>query len=154
MPIQETVFCCVLPAGNSTGSGLISLHDIQTGTTLASFKPTNSTPHSVTYVESRPGLGGMILAAQTDKPFINVFNFQKVCAVSFISSMILLTLTGRCSQDQLSSKLILGEKLTSLALNYSGDYCAGGTSNGRIYLWEVRKLKSPITPLLIHHFVR
>ncbi|GJJ06115.1 hypothetical protein Clacol_000304 [Clathrus columnatus] len=109
MPIQETIFCCLAPTSN-TGSGLIALHDIQTGTSLASFKPTNSTTHSVSYIETRPGLGGVILAAQSDKSIIN---------------------------DQLTNKIILGEKLTCLTLDNSGDYCAGGTSNGRIYLWEV-----------------
>lgn len=77
MPIQESIFCCLAPAEN-TGSGLVALHDIQTGASLASFKPTNSAAHSVSYVETRPGLGGVILAAQSDKSIINVFSFQKV----------------------------------------------------------------------------
>lgn len=40
-------------------------------------------------------------------------------------------------QDQISLKIVLPEKLTCLALDRGGDFCAGGTAAGRIYLWEV-----------------
>ena len=41
------------------------------------------------------------------------------------------------SQDQISLKIILPEKLSCIALDRRGDLCAGGTATGRIYLWEV-----------------
>lgn len=40
------------------------------------------------------------------------------------------------SKDQLALKIVLPEKLCSLTVDPSGDFCAGGTSQGRIYLWE------------------
>ena len=39
-------------------------------------------------------------------------------------------------KDQLALKMVLPEKLTCIAINSSGDFCAGGTSQGRIYIWE------------------
>lgn len=41
------------------------------------------------------------------------------------------------SQDQISLKIILPEKLSCITLDRRGDLCAGGTSTGRIYIWEV-----------------
>lgn len=57
-----------------------------------------------------------MLSCQTDKSILNVYNFQK---------------------DQLAMKIVLPEKLTCIALDPRGSYCAGGTAQGRIYLWEV-----------------
>jgi len=34
-------------------------------------------------------------------------------------------------------KILCPEKLTSLEISNRGAYCAGGTENGKIYLWEV-----------------
>lgn len=56
-----------------------------------------------------------MLASQPEKAILNVYNFQK---------------------DQLSLKIVLPEKLTCIALDRRGDMCAGGTAEGRIYLWE------------------
>ncbi|GBE86365.1 Pre-rRNA-processing protein [Sparassis crispa] len=47
---------------------------------------------------------------------MNVYNFQK---------------------DQLALKIVLPEKLSSIAVDPKGDYCAGGTSQGRMYFWEI-----------------
>lgn len=33
--------------------------------------------------------------------------------------------------------MVLSEKLSCIAVDPQGAYCAGGTSQGRIYLWEV-----------------
>lgn len=57
-----------------------------------------------------------MIGAQMDKSVLNVYNFQR---------------------DQIALKIILPEKLSCLALDQSANYCAGGTSHGRIYLWEV-----------------
>ncbi len=32
--------------------------------------------------------------------------------------------------------MVLPEKLTCIAVDVQGTYCAGGTAQGRIYLWE------------------
>ena len=39
-------------------------------------------------------------------------------------------------QDQIALKMVLPEKLSCIAMDSTGDYLAGGTSQGRIYLWE------------------
>ena len=35
--------------------------------------------------------------------------------------------------------MVLPEKLTCIAVNVQGTYCAGATVQGRIYLWEASK---------------
>ena len=35
------------------------------------------------------------------------------------------------------SKMVLPEKLCCIAVDSRGEFCAGGTMNGRLYLWEV-----------------
>ncbi|PPR03196.1 hypothetical protein CVT26_008044 [Gymnopilus dilepis] len=115
MLLQETILCATAPTNPTAGSGSIFLHDIQTGATLASFKQTNAGPHSLATLKSKSTQGGFILASQPDKSIMNVYNFQK---------------------DQISLKIVLPEKLTCIALDHRGDFCAGGTAAGRIYLWE------------------
>lgn len=56
-----------------------------------------------------------MLAAQPDKSILNVYNFQK---------------------DQLALKIVLPEKLSAIAVDPRGEFCAGGTVQGRIFLWE------------------
>ncbi|KAI0343214.1 pre-rRNA-processing protein IPI3 [Trametopsis cervina] len=116
MPLQELVLCATQPSSSSSGPGTISLHDIQTGTTLASFKQTSAALHSTAVVNTSNGQGGFMLAVQSDKAIMNVYHFQK---------------------DQLAQKIVLPEKISCIAVDPKGTYCAGGTSQGRIYLWEV-----------------
>ena len=141
MLLQETILCATAPTNPTAGSGSIFLHDIQTGATLASFKQTNAGPHSLATLKSKSTQGGFILASQPDKSIMNVYNFQKV---SFMPSSGADLLTFPL-QDQMSLKIVLPEKLTCIALDHRGDFCAGGTAAGRIYLWEVR--------LLAHRFL-
>ncbi|KIJ55698.1 hypothetical protein M422DRAFT_200031 [Sphaerobolus stellatus SS14] len=115
MLLQEVVLCSLLPSSGA-GAGLISVHDLQTGNALATFKQNASAAHCTAHVESKNGLGGIILAAQSSKALLNVYSFQK---------------------DQLMSKIILPEKLSCIALDSRGAYCAAGTTNGRLYLWEI-----------------
>ncbi|KAG6910225.1 hypothetical protein DXG01_012360 [Tephrocybe rancida] len=88
MHLQETIFCATAAASTSAGLGSISLHDIQTGTTLASFKQTNAASHCTAFVETRNAQGGFVLAAQPEKSILNVYNFQKLWD---LSSQSLLT---------------------------------------------------------------
>jgi pre-rRNA-processing protein IPI3 len=75
MLLHETILCAATP---TTGPGAIAIHDLQTGSTLASFKQTNAAVHGTAVVESHNGQGGILLAAQHDKSILNVYNFQKV----------------------------------------------------------------------------
>ncbi|KAH9935059.1 WD40 repeat-like protein [Amylocystis lapponica] len=116
MQHHECIMCATAPSVSTSGSGTFALHDVQTGTTLASFKQTSAGPHSTAVVQSRNGQGGFMLAAQPDKSILNVYNFQK---------------------DQLALKIVLLEKLSCVAVDPHGDYCAAGTHQGRIYVWEI-----------------
>ncbi|KDQ26996.1 hypothetical protein PLEOSDRAFT_1077773 [Pleurotus ostreatus PC15] len=113
MHLQEVIFAAT---ASSSGQGTLALHNIQTGTSLASFKQTNAARHCTAVVESGNGQGGFMLVAQQDKSILNVYNFQK---------------------DQLALKIVLPEKLSCLAIDPRGEFCAGATAQGRVYLWEV-----------------
>ncbi|KAF6761524.1 pre-rRNA-processing protein IPI3 [Ephemerocybe angulata] len=116
MQLQEVVLCSTSSQDPTAGAGAIVIHDIQTGAVLASFKQTNAGPRGVAVLESRSTQGGFMLAAQSDKSILNVYNYQK---------------------DQLALKIVLPEKLSCIAVDVRGDFCAAGTSQGRIYLWEI-----------------
>ncbi|KAJ7173763.1 WD40 repeat-like protein [Mycena filopes] len=113
MLLRETILCSATP---TAGPGAIAIHDLHTGSTLASFKQTNAAAHGTAVVQSKDGQGGILFAAQHDKSILNVYNFQK---------------------DQVSLKIVLPEKLSCITVDHSGEFCAGGTAQGRIYLWEV-----------------
>lgn len=79
MTLSESILCSTFSPSPNSGSGSIALHDIQTGTTLATFKQTNAQVHGTAVAQSKYGYGGFMLTAQHDKPIMNVYNFQKVC---------------------------------------------------------------------------
>ncbi|PKY38151.1 WD40 repeat-like protein [Rhizophagus irregularis] len=58
----------------------------------------------------------LIISAQVDKPLLHVYSFQK---------------------DQVHLKIICPEKIVALAVSNRGVFCAGGTDNGKIYIWEI-----------------
>ncbi|KAH9924730.1 WD40 repeat-like protein [Fomitopsis serialis] len=116
MHLHECILFAAGPSPSIPGPGTIALHDIQTGTSLASFKQTSAAARCTAVVQSREGMGGFMLAAQPDKSIMNVYNFQK---------------------DQLALKIVLPEKLSAIAVDPRGELCAGGTVQGRIFLWEV-----------------
>ncbi|EJD07635.1 pre-rRNA-processing protein IPI3 [Fomitiporia mediterranea MF3/22] len=115
MRYQETILCSSGASSSSQGLGAVTVHDFNTGSLLVSFKQTCSEPHSTSILQTKNGQGGFILAAQPDKSILNAYYFQK---------------------DQIALKMVLPEKLSCIAIDKAGDYCAGGTAQGRIYLWE------------------
>ncbi|KAH7335164.1 WD40-repeat-containing domain protein [Rhizoctonia solani] len=115
MKLQETLFCALGPLSGS-GTGHLALHDLKTGTSLSTYKQSTSFIHNTAVVETQNGQGGYILSSQADKPILNVYHFQK---------------------DQLAQRIVLPERVTCVASDTRGHYCAAGTANGRIYLWEV-----------------
>ncbi|KZP01727.1 WD40 repeat-like protein [Calocera viscosa TUFC12733] len=116
MSIPQEVLLCALGPSAPGGSGGIYMHDLQTGTVLASFKQTAAGPHCTAVVPSAEGQGGVLLAAQPDKALMNAYSFQK---------------------DQVMQRIALPEKLSCLVIDRQGRFCAGGTSQGRLYIWEV-----------------
>jgi pre-rRNA-processing protein IPI3 len=129
-PVQETVVCCSSP---STSTGSITFHDIRTGAALATFKQTSARTHATDLVETKDGQGGFILSAQQDKSILNVYNYQKVRLTDSNQRCWLM----QAGQDQIALKIVLAERLSCVAVDPQGAYCAGGTGQGRIYLWEV-----------------
>lgn len=79
MHLDETIICATAPETSSAGAGSVAIHDIHTGSALASFKQSNAPVYGTTFVESGNGQGGFVLCAQYDKAILNVYNFQKVC---------------------------------------------------------------------------
>lgn len=93
MLVQETILCATGRAAANPAPGAITLHDFQTGATLASFKQTSAEQDCTAVVETSDGQGGFMLAAQSDKSVLNVYSFQKVmprylilklCLIAFI----------------------------------------------------------------------
>lgn len=78
MVLQETVLCATAPHAPGSGAGAFVIHDLQTGTVLASFRQTTSAVHCSAFAETENGQGGFMLGAQVDKSILNVYNFQKV----------------------------------------------------------------------------
>ncbi|KAF8317122.1 WD40 repeat-like protein [Clavulina sp. PMI_390] len=113
---SEVLLCTAGPSTSGQGSGTAILYDINTASSLLTLKQTFSAPHATQAVDTRGGQGGLVFSAQIDKGLLNVYSYQK---------------------DQLHMKIILPEKLTCIAVDSNGQYLAGGTQNGRIYLWEV-----------------
>ena len=83
MRLQELVLCTTAPNSPESSAGYVFLHDIQNAANLASFKQTNAGNHCTAVFESTSRQGGFILAAQSDKSILNVYNFQKVSLLDF-----------------------------------------------------------------------
>lgn len=79
MNLQEVILCASVQVSPASGSASISLHDIQTGAVISSFKQSNAKPHCTAVVESQNSQGGFVFSTQPDKPILNVYNYQKVC---------------------------------------------------------------------------
>jgi len=94
MVLQETVLCATAPQPSGSGPGAFVLHDLQTGTTLASFRQTSSAPHCTAFVETANGQGGIMFGAQMDKSVLNIYNFQRVSTKN-IEICCLLNLLNR-----------------------------------------------------------
>ncbi|PSR76142.1 hypothetical protein PHLCEN_2v8640 [Hermanssonia centrifuga] len=80
MQLQELVLCATAPSSSSVGPGVIALHDIQTGSILATYKQTSAGTHCTAITPTRNGLGGIMLASQPEKSIMNVYNFQKIAS--------------------------------------------------------------------------
>ncbi|KAI0057462.1 WD40 repeat-like protein [Artomyces pyxidatus] len=116
MQLQEVVVCASTPSSSQGGTGTITLHDIQTGSSFSSFKQTSASTHCTDILSTKDGLGGLMFAAQPDKSILNIYNFQK---------------------DQIALKIVLPERLSCVAVDRQGLLFAGGTAQGRIYIWEI-----------------
>lgn len=102
MQYQETVLCSSGASSSSQGHGAVTLHDLQTGSLLASFKQTNANRHSTASIPTKNGQGGFILTAQSEKSILNTYYFQKVrlvLCVSYICSPMSCQILGSDSTE-------------------------------------------------------
>ena len=76
--MQELIISTSAPNSSSSHLGSILFHDIQTGTSLASFKQTTAATNCTALIPTRHAEGGLILAVQPDKSLLHVYTFQKV----------------------------------------------------------------------------
>lgn len=104
MPLQEVILCSTSSQQPTVGAGAIVVHDIQTGAILASFKQTNAGPKGVAVLESKSTQGGFILAAQSDKSIMNVYNYQKVSVANHLPAMSNDPQPGSTSLEDRSSR--------------------------------------------------
>ncbi|CAG8546894.1 4348_t:CDS:2 [Funneliformis mosseae] len=103
---------------SSSTDTLINLIDFRTGSSYTSFKQNNCFKHALALIPY-PGQCdriGLIISAQLDKSLLHIYSFQK---------------------DQVHLKFISPEKIIALAVSNKGAFCAGGTDNGKIYIWEI-----------------
>ncbi|CAG8465532.1 2341_t:CDS:2 [Ambispora gerdemannii] len=102
----------------SSTDSTIKVWDFRTSTLVYSFRQNVSPKNSMALLPF-PGQSdriGLVLAAQTDKPLIHAYSWQK---------------------EQIYQKLVCPDKLVSLVISNKGSYCAGGTEKGKIYVWEL-----------------
>ncbi|KAH9975991.1 WD40 repeat-like protein [Lactifluus volemus] len=114
--MQEVIITASTSTSQQQQQGSILFHDIQSGTSLASFKQSNPAKNCTSLIATRDAQGGLVLAVQPDKSLLHVYSFQK---------------------DQIYLKLVLPERLSCITVDRRGQFCAAGTAQGRIYLWEI-----------------
>ena len=76
--LTEIVVSAAGPSKAGQGSGMVTLYDLGTGSTLFTLKQTLAGLHSTVATETRDGQGGLVLAAQSDKKLLNVYSYQRV----------------------------------------------------------------------------
>ncbi|KAJ9476851.1 Pre-rRNA-processing protein IPI3 [Pseudozyma hubeiensis] len=77
--------------------------------------------HSVSIVPTSPnpaisGTGGLVLQLENNKAVLNIFSWQR---------------------DHLLQRIILPSKLSCIACSPNGELVAGGSYDGRIFLWQI-----------------
>ncbi|KAJ2961028.1 hypothetical protein NQZ79_g3661 [Umbelopsis isabellina] len=94
------------------------LWDVRSGTVVFSLKQNMAPKNGVARAPLpwSPARTGLVFSAQTDKAIINAYSWQK---------------------DQVHSKSLCPEKISTVAVSKQGVYCAGGTQGGKIYIWEI-----------------
>ncbi|KAL1920740.1 uncharacterized protein VTP21DRAFT_11375 [Calcarisporiella thermophila] len=108
----------VIVSASSTDSTTF-LWDPRSATTHFSYKQNLCAPNCLA-LASLPGASGgrygLMMAAQIDRAVLNVYAWHK---------------------DQVQMKMVLPQRLVSIATSARGVYFAGGTEDGKIYLWEI-----------------
>ncbi|CCG83036.1 Pre-rRNA-processing protein crb3/ipi3 [Taphrina deformans PYCC 5710] len=93
----------------SSANSFLTVSDVQSGSHLHTFKLCSSSDRAVALI------GSALFVAQNDKAIINVYRWHK---------------------EAIDQKIIIPEKLETLACSRDGTWLLGGASSGKIYLWE------------------
>ncbi|EPQ32107.1 uncharacterized protein PFL1_00304 [Pseudozyma flocculosa PF-1] len=120
---SEVVLYTTSSSPSAPGSmAITNLAASSSTTSLLSFKGlSDPAAHSVDYVASQPnpalgGTGGLVFQLEANKAMLNVYSFQK---------------------DHPVLRIILPQKLSCLAASPDGAFVAAGSTDGRIFLWNV-----------------
>lgn len=96
---------------SSSDQGNVELWDLRSGTPLMSYKGNKGERNGVELVA-----GKYFFSTQNDKPALHVWVWQR---------------------DQPHMKFSLPEKMSALAVSPRGIHCVGGSTSGKIHVWEV-----------------
>ncbi|TPX68869.1 hypothetical protein SpCBS45565_g02821 [Spizellomyces sp. 'palustris'] len=104
----------------SSSDTAVQICDLRSGVVLGSLKGNKSDPKT-TATLPMPAAGGTLfsssfLAAQNDRALVHLWSWSK---------------------GQLHTKFVLPEKLCSMEVSHSGEYCVGGGYSGRVYVWQL-----------------
>lgn len=97
-------------ANKASAEAVVCAQDLHTGATLNTYKQTYCAVNCFTCLKD------CFLAAQEDRAVINIHRWNK---------------------ETIDQKLIVPEKLSSLSSSHDLKWLVGGTTGGRIYLWEL-----------------
>lgn len=102
--LTEVLVSAAGPSSAGQGSGTVTIHDLNTGSSLLTLKQNFSAPHASVATETRDGQGGLILSAQIDKGLMNVYSYQKVLQLNpLCSSQEIIGATGPTSSADRTS---------------------------------------------------
>ncbi|GAC73539.1 WD40 repeat protein [Moesziomyces antarcticus T-34] len=118
---------CLLYSTASSSSlvgsmGLTTVTAPSSTSALFTFKGVSDlASHSVTVIPTSPnpavsGVGGLVLQLENNKATLNVFSWQR---------------------DHPLQRIILPQKLACIAASPNGELVAGGSFDGRIFLWQI-----------------
>ncbi|KAG4301786.1 hypothetical protein PCK1_001762 [Pneumocystis canis] len=94
----------------SINETLIFIYDLHTGSLLKKFKQNNSCLKGISITEN------YIFSNQKEKPIIHVYIWQK---------------------ENIYQKIFLPETLSVFTISHDTYWAAGGTSQGKLYLWQI-----------------
>ena len=104
----------MLTAFSTTDSSIL-IHDLHTCNQIQTFRQSAIPPAGLAIMPSK----NLVLAAQAEKSVVHAYTWGK---------------------EGIAMKMNLPERMRSLNLSPTGNWCAGGSESGKLYLWEVKTL--------------
>lgn len=103
-------------SGTSTGTGVITVYDLHSGSPYQNFK-------------------NVTLPRGSSLQALDASDGKRLYSTQHNSSVML---TYHWSRESCVQTIVLPEKLSALKVSPSGTWIVGGAQSGRIYMWEVR----------------